>query len=448
MRSRTLTTTSLLIVLLVVAGAGPTTASGGDSRSGRWFSTEARGQQYWERVADLAKPPDLVAPPGGFRDSPTAASEFTAEPVAASAGAPARTAYEVAGALRRAPLPRPRLRYQRTEVTDPSVFPYVTHGRLFIRFPAGTTTCSGTIVPDQDNSLVVTAAHCLLGPDGVAADAVAFAPGYRLGEAPFGYWEATAFGVTDQYHSSTQAGKGDVRFDIGAVEIARDDQGVALGEAFGWRGITFNRDWAQTFSSFGYPKTVPFDGERLYRCRATVEYRDSAGYTTEPFPLAMGCDMTQGASGGGWVTGGGMVNSVSSYAYEGDPETIHGPYFGSEAHAFYEATSSVDVQALPTQPAPHDMTISLSLTRHVLASGSVRSPDGYRPCTRSATVRIFRNTTAGRKLVTKTVSDDLGRYRVRLPDKPGSYEAVAPRGFVDELNPCAATRSGAIRHRH
>lgn len=448
MRSRTLTTTTLLIVLLLAAVAAPGTASGGDSRSGHWFSTTPRGQQYWERVADLAKPPDPVAPPAGFRTSWTAASEATAEPVAASAGAPAPTGYGVAGTLRRAPLPRRLVDYERTEITDPSVFPYVTHGRLFIRFPAGSTTCSGTIVPDEDNSLVITAAHCLLGPDGTAADAVAFAPGYRLGEAPFGYWEATAFGVTDQYHSSTQAGKADVRFDIGAVEIARDDQGVALADAFGWRGITFNRDWAQTFSSFGYPKTAPFDGEKLYRCRATVEYRDSAGYTTEPFPLAMGCDMTRGASGGGWVTGGGMLNSVSSYAYEGNPETLHGPYFGSEAYAFYEATSSIDVPAVPAKPAPHDMTISLSLTRHVVASGSVRSPDGYRPCSRSAAVRIFRNTGAGRKLVKNTVSDDLGRYRIRLPDKPGSYEAVSLRGFVDELNPCAAARSNPIKHRH
>jgi hypothetical protein len=45
--------------------------------------------------------------------------------------------------------------------------------------------------------------------------------------------------------------------------------------------------------------------------------------------------MSAGASGGGWVTDEGFVNSVTSYGYVGDPEHLYGPYQGTTAERLY-----------------------------------------------------------------------------------------------------------------
>jgi len=45
--------------------------------------------------------------------------------------------------------------------------------------------------------------------------------------------------------------------------------------------------------------------------------------------------MTSGASGGGWVIDGGLVNSVTSYSYLGDFDHLYGPYLGTIAEDLY-----------------------------------------------------------------------------------------------------------------
>jgi serralysin len=52
--------------------------------------------------------------------------------------------------------------------------------------------------------------------------------------------------------------------------------------------------------------------------------------------MVIGCDMNAGASGGAWVIGGSLVNSVSSYKYLLEPDHLYGPYFGSAVERFHE----------------------------------------------------------------------------------------------------------------
>jgi hypothetical protein len=56
--------------------------------------------------------------------------------------------------------------------------------------------------------------------------------------------------------------------------------------------------------------------------------------------MRISCDMTAGASGGGWVVwrdGRGYVVSVTSYGYTNDRAHLYGPYQGDAALGLYRA---------------------------------------------------------------------------------------------------------------
>jgi hypothetical protein len=59
--------------------------------------------------------------------------------------------------------------------------------------------------------------------------------------------------------------------------------------------------------------------------------------------MGIGCDMTGGSSGGGWVTdpsAAGYLNGLNSYKYSNQPNVMYGPYFGDTIKALYEAAAS------------------------------------------------------------------------------------------------------------
>jgi hypothetical protein len=65
-----------------------------------------------------------------------------------------------------------------------------------------------------------------------------------------------------------------------------------------------------TGSSLGYRLPEPdYDGERLIRCDANIG-QDSGGSLA---PMSQALLHAPGASGGGWITGSGYLNSLTSY---------------------------------------------------------------------------------------------------------------------------------------
>lgn len=130
--------------------------------------------------------------------------------------------------------------------------------------------------------------------------------------------------------------------------------GSTLEDAIGGRSIAFGQPREQSFEVFGYPAADGFDGERLYVCEADTYWRDSTPSGTGPDPIGLGCDMTQGSSGGGWVINGTTLNSVNSYGYEdrngSDLPYMFGPYFASAASDLFTLVDSVPV-AVP-EPLP------------------------------------------------------------------------------------------------
>jgi hypothetical protein len=231
--------------------------------------------------------------------------------------------------------------YSSFELTDTLSFPNRVHGKVFFTKPGvGNFVCSGTVVDAGNRSTVITAGHCV-HDGGSWSTNFAFAPGYRnlngVGNAPYGVWAASDEAAPQPWVDSEN-----LKYDVGAVVIARNSVGQTLENVVGGRGITFNQPTSQSFRSYGYPaqptSAHSFDGTRLWACDSSSPVADSPSTASGPNTLGIGCDMTGGSSGGGWVTdpSSGYLNGVNSYKYSSQPNMMYGPYFGATIQSLYD----------------------------------------------------------------------------------------------------------------
>ena len=100
----------------------------------------------------------------------------------------------------------------------------------------------------------------------------------------------------------------------------------------------------RTFVDLGYPADAPFDGSTLYACLGTPSQIEYATDGTTPTELGLDCDMTGGASGGGWIInmdsqGLGYVNTVNSYG-PADHTKLWGAYQGAVAQELYNTVQA------------------------------------------------------------------------------------------------------------
>lgn len=209
-----------------------------------------------------------------------------------------------------------------------------TAGRVFFSFGGQDASCSGDAVTSTNESVVITAGHCVKY-QGSWHTNWAFVPAYDNGERPYGTWTAAETLTTPQWEASE-----DLNYDVGAAVVNQLD-GQSLTDVVGGQGIAFNQARNQAMYSFGYPAADPYDGTTLIYC---------SGTTFTDFLLtqdhAMACDMTGGSSGGPWFlefdesTGTGVQASVNSFGYTFLPGYMFGPYFGAEAQSLYNAAQA------------------------------------------------------------------------------------------------------------
>ena len=211
----------------------------------------------------------------------------------------------------------------------------LNNGKVFFTLGGVNYVCSGTSVEASSGvNLVWTAGHCVNeGPGGYATNFM-FAPGWVDGTAPHGEWVSTgAVATTPQW-----AGQGDFDYDVGAARVVPTGNAPpTLAAVATPRPMAFN--YAVTigstrFKSYGYPAAGKFNGQRMYLCDSTVARRDGSDAGA---PMGIGCDMTQGSSGGGWLTAGGAVGSVNSFFFQSLKNTMFGPYQGAAAQALYQS---------------------------------------------------------------------------------------------------------------
>jgi IPT/TIG domain len=88
----------------------------------------------------------------------------------------------------------------------------------------------------------------------------------------------------------------------------------------------------------------------------------------------------------------------------------------------------------------HSRSISISLRRHLVVRGTV-SAGGFDACAEDALVRIRRFVDGAWRTIATTHTNDDGFYRVRVPDRPGRYRALAPRQTLGDSDICGRALS-------
>ncbi len=234
--------------------------------------------------------------------------------------------------------PAPFSRFENFD--DYKVFPYSTIGVLFFSQNGNDYRCSAASI---GNNALWTAGHCVHDGSGSVngwSDNVVFVPAYNNGFAPFGSWTFINLITSDEWFNS-----GDVQFDIGGVILDPNTFGQTVDEVVGSLGFAYNLKPEQHWFNLGYPVAAPFDGKTMHICAASFARHDPM--YSYPTPIAMGCDMTGGSSGGPWIINlsgsagnTNYINGNNSYRYNGFGEEMYSPYFGDIARKLLLSLSS------------------------------------------------------------------------------------------------------------
>ena len=224
------------------------------------------------------------------------------------------------------------------------VYPYSTVGVLFFTQYGVDYRCSAASI---GNYAIWTAGHRIHKGDnnqnGLSYNVI-FAPAYKNGSTPFGVWSASYITTKGSWFEY-----GDLRYDM-AGAVLNDWHGQTISDVVGSLGFAYNQDSDLHWLNFGYPSSAPYDGKTQQICAAPFAYADMS--MPSPSPISMGCDMTQGSSGGSWILSfSGQVgqtnflNGNNSYRYSFHPKELFSPYFGTEAKILYDELKT----SLPTK---------------------------------------------------------------------------------------------------
>ncbi len=216
-----------------------------------------------------------------------------------------------------------------------------TAGKVFFTQNGLNYVCSGTIINSEGKDSVWTAGHCVHGGQGGTWHSNwTFVPAYDddlANPRPYGTWSAA-------YLSSRNAwtGSSDFSQDIGVATMNTNFGGWHIADYFGGQGITVNKGKNAYEYAFGYPAEAPFDGGNLMRCQGTTSPEWDAFFVWSQ-TVKIGCDMTRGSSGGGWLNGyngnWGYLNGVNSRIDRiVGPTIMLSPYFDDDAWSLYGFT--------------------------------------------------------------------------------------------------------------
>jgi V8-like Glu-specific endopeptidase len=239
-------------------------------------------------------------------------------------------------------------------------------GKVFFDSPEGTMVCSATVVEDPahpgKSNLVWTAGHCVhAGKKGGWYRNIAFVPSYnnagrtsaqlqnaaRTEVAPYGVWWSDWAQTSDQWiaQGGSTGGQG-ASYDYAVLHVTpeKGSNGKSLEETVGSAlPVNFNAPAVPKVASItatGYPAAAPFDGQKLYQCTDRPGRLSIA--KADPTMYRIGCTMTGGSSGGGWVaTGSDGKPALVSNTSIGPVSAgwLAGPHLGSVAKGVYDSVS-------------------------------------------------------------------------------------------------------------
>ncbi|MFJ3925121.1 trypsin-like serine peptidase [Streptomyces sp. NPDC090022] len=239
-------------------------------------------------------------------------------------------------------------------------------GKVFFDGPEGSMVCSATVVKDPahpgKSNMVWTAGHCVhAGKSGGWYRNIAFVPSYnnagksqaqlkgakRDEVAPYGVWWSDWAQTSNQWiaQGGPTGGQG-APYDFAVLHVTpeKGSGGKSLEETVGSAlPVEFNAPATQKVASItatGYPAAAPFDGQRAFMC--TDKPGRLSLNAADPVMYRIGCTMTGGSSGGGWVAAGadGKPALVSNTSIgPAKAGWLAGPRLGPEAKGVFDAVS-------------------------------------------------------------------------------------------------------------
>ncbi|MFJ6796997.1 trypsin-like serine peptidase [Streptomyces sp. NPDC091268] len=238
-------------------------------------------------------------------------------------------------------------------------------GKVFFDGPEGSMVCSATVVKDPahpgKSNMVWTAGHCVhAGKAGGWYRNIAFVPSYnnagkpaaqlkgapRAEVAPYGVWWSDWAQTSDQWIATGgPTGGAGAPYDFAVLHVTPEGGGgKSLEETVGTAlPVEFNAPAvakASNMTATGYPAAAPFDGQKAYQC--TDKPGRLALSQADPVMYRIGCTMTGGSSGGGWIAAGadGKPALVSNTSIgPAKAGWLAGPRLGPEAKGIYDAVS-------------------------------------------------------------------------------------------------------------
>lgn len=215
-----------------------------------------------------------------------------------------------------------------------STYPYITVGKVFFKQNGVSYVGSGASI---GNHAIWTAGHIVHqgnnSATGWSTDMV-FVPAYRDGLAPFGKWPVSYMRTRSNWF---KFGNPNGLWDDIAGGVLHLLNGKKISQVVGSLGFAHSLGRLQHWHAIGYPQGAPFDGKILIDTQASYAYDGSVA--GEVKPVAIGCDMTGGCSGGPWVQGfcsKNVLNGNNSYRQSTRPLEMNSPYFDQRAKALYD----------------------------------------------------------------------------------------------------------------
>jgi V8-like Glu-specific endopeptidase len=199
-------------------------------------------------------------------------------------------------------------------------FPWKAIGKLL----SNQGSCTASVI--SPNNIIVTAAHCCYNRStGSWNSNFAFVPAMRDTTRPYGTFPYTGVRVPTAW--ITQGGREN---DVCVLSLGQNANGQTVTSLNSWLGRSWDYPTTQHHFAFGYPANIS-SGRYKYECSA-----ESYANCGNSGVSAMGCNMTNGSSGGPWIRvfkkfqGGAMnfVNSVVS-GHDSCTGTLGGSFNGA-----------------------------------------------------------------------------------------------------------------------
>jgi len=172
-------------------------------------------------------------------------------------------------------------------------FPYFTTGKLYVSFPGFSNQCSASAITSENQSVLVTAGHCLYDfPSRTWGSNVMFVPAKYYGSEPLGRWTIWNISYINGFVNNDDRDR-DIMFAV----ANRNASGQTLHSVTGAYGWTFNRaDRDEEYHMMGYPGGA-WGGERLMNCDS--KYGGTVSQSAGDDGTMVGCDWIVGGASGG-----------------------------------------------------------------------------------------------------------------------------------------------------